>query len=70
LVTLEISCEIPIYDVKEKSMMLHGIDGEEIYENLLRRIKVNDIQKSHNKQPFLLFFGKTSYLDVDPHYWG
>jgi hypothetical protein len=53
----------------EKSMMLHGIDGKNIYEIFLRRIKVIDIKKSSNIQPFLLFFGKTSYLDVDPHCW-
>jgi len=66
---LEISYEVPIYNVKEKSMMLHDIDGKEIYESLLQRIKVIDIQKTPNIQPFLLFFGKTSYLDVDPHCW-
>ncbi len=48
-------------------MMLHGVDGKEIYEILLRRII--DIQKSPNIRPFLLFFGKTSYLDVDTHCW-
>jgi len=40
---------MPIYNVKEKSMTLHGIDEKEIYESLLRRIKVIDIQKSPNK---------------------
>ncbi len=50
--------------------MIHGIDGKEIYERILKRIQVINIQKIPNKRPFLLFFGKTSYLDVDPHCWG
>ncbi len=30
-------------------MMLHGVDGKEIYESLLRKIEVIDIKKSPNK---------------------